>query len=71
MQRTKNPSLEVAGVSPMVRPTLAGTGDHSIVPTRISLAVVDHPVATYELTDITVTVGLPVAVLAAHPLGNM
>jgi len=54
----------------MVRPTLAGTGDRSIVPTRISLAVVDHPVATYELTDITVAVGLPVAVLAAHPLGK-
>lgn len=54
----------------MVRPTLAVAGDCSIVPTRISLAVVDHPVATYELTDITVPVGLPVAVLVTHPLGE-
>jgi len=64
--RSKNLSLAVAGVSPMDRPAVAV--DCSIVPTRISLAVVDQPVATYELTNITVALRLPVAVVVAIPL---
>jgi len=50
----------------MDRPAVAV--DCSIVPTRISLAVVDQPVATYELTNITVALRLPVAVVVAIPL---
>jgi hypothetical protein len=68
VSRSDNLRLEVAGVCAMVGPAVAI--DRSIVPARISLAVHNHPVATDELTDIATALGLPLAVLVAHPLGS-